>query len=538
MNQENRSHSILERINGELLIQVVVILLSVGSFFYFYQTGMIAPAGDRASHINIPRRVFDNLTPGLANLVSYWLPLLYLLQLPFIWLDSLWRTGIAGSIVSMASFILASWYFYKLAKLLLKDKVSALLALAIFVTNPHLLFLQSSAQFEPLLVCTFVISIYYIAEWVMDSENNRPLILSAFITSLAVLVRYDNWMLVPVLALIVSVVVMRKTKNRDAVEAHVLTFLLPVVYTIFLFVFANLLLQGDPFYFLHPSYQEFIVEGNLVVGQTDPAFTQYSKYKPGISLLRFVLASAHNVGFIIYIFSIVGMIAFILRNKLSNQAMITYALFAPYVFFWALLFFRGQPPILVPELPPYNTSTPYWDVRYAISSLPATAMVCGYLAKRLKRSKWLLSIIIVLQLLLFAIGNRFYISQAPTLNANLRIKEEDRIFFVWINDNLADEDDLILMSTWKAGEYVSGDTIIINSGLQNRQVIHEGTQRYWRESLVNPGKYADWIITKKNDKIDRLIESQPLLFDDFKQIYESQNGNYEIYQKKEEARTR
>ena len=538
MNQENRSHSILERINGELLIQVVVILLSVGSFFYFYQTGMIAPAGDRASHINIPRRVFDNLTPGLANLVSYRLPLLYLLQLPFIWLDSLWRTGIAGSIVSMASFILASWYFYKLAKLLLKDKVSALLALAIFVTNPHLLFLQSVAQFEPLLVCTFVISIYYMAEWVMDSENNRPLILSAFVTSLAVLVRYDNWMLVPVLALIVSVVVMRKTKNRDAVEAHVLTFLLPAIYTIFLFLFANLLLQGDPFYFLHPPYQEFIVDGRLVVGTTDPASTQFAQYKIGVSLLRFVLASAYNAGFVLFFASLAGTLMLVLQNKVSNRGLVFYSLFMPYFFYWALLFFRGQPPIFVPELPPYQTNKPFLDVRYGIIMLPSIAISLGYFTRKIKWRKALVIVLLLVQMFLFIFGNAFYIKQTPTLNANLALSQEDKDFIRWVLLNFEDKQDLILMSTFIAEDTIGGDALIIHAGLQNRQVIHEGTQRYWRESLVNPGKYADWIITKKNDKIDRLIESQPLLFDDFKQIYESQNGNYEIYQKKEEARTR
>ena len=76
---------------------VIACVASSASCWYFFQHHQILLYDDSISHLRIARRVFDNTTPGLAQLGGVWLPLPHVLMLPFIWNDYLWRTGLAGS---------------------------------------------------------------------------------------------------------------------------------------------------------------------------------------------------------------------------------------------------------------------------------------------------------------------------------------------------------------------------------------------------------------------------------------------------------
>ena len=55
--------------------------------------------GDALSHELIARRVLDSLNPGVGQLGTVWLPLPSLLLTPLVWIDPLWRSGLAGAIL-------------------------------------------------------------------------------------------------------------------------------------------------------------------------------------------------------------------------------------------------------------------------------------------------------------------------------------------------------------------------------------------------------------------------------------------------------
>jgi hypothetical protein len=81
------------------LVFIVALILSVSSMSYFYFTDNIIAYGDAESHLNIAKRVVHSITPGMAQLGGIWLPLPHLMMVPFVFFDSFWRTGLAGSIV-------------------------------------------------------------------------------------------------------------------------------------------------------------------------------------------------------------------------------------------------------------------------------------------------------------------------------------------------------------------------------------------------------------------------------------------------------
>jgi hypothetical protein len=71
----------------------IAVLVSLFSFLYYFQHGRLLLYGDAVAHINIARRVFDSLTPGLLQLGTVWLPLPHLLMIPFIFLERCGRAA-------------------------------------------------------------------------------------------------------------------------------------------------------------------------------------------------------------------------------------------------------------------------------------------------------------------------------------------------------------------------------------------------------------------------------------------------------------
>src|SRR3990172_3069962 len=107
-----------------LTIAITIILALISTAIAFSQD-LIVAYGDAESHLNIAKRVVHSITPGMAQLGGIWLPVPHLLMVPFVFFDPFWRTGLAGSIVSGAMFIISAIFLFKLTLLLTKNKYAA-----------------------------------------------------------------------------------------------------------------------------------------------------------------------------------------------------------------------------------------------------------------------------------------------------------------------------------------------------------------------------------------------------------------------------
>src|ERR1700687_2330733 len=90
--------------------------ISVLSFLFYFRRGDILLYGDAVAHINIARRVFDSRTPGLLPLGTVWLPLPHLLMIPFLVSNGMWKTGVGGSIPSMAAYVFGTIGIFRLVR--------------------------------------------------------------------------------------------------------------------------------------------------------------------------------------------------------------------------------------------------------------------------------------------------------------------------------------------------------------------------------------------------------------------------------------
>src|ERR1700694_5606477 len=79
--------------------------LSAAAIAWFHSRGYILYFGDAECHLNIARRMVDSRTPGYDQVGTVWLPLPHWAMLPFVRVDALWFSGLAGAIPSGIAFV-------------------------------------------------------------------------------------------------------------------------------------------------------------------------------------------------------------------------------------------------------------------------------------------------------------------------------------------------------------------------------------------------------------------------------------------------
>jgi len=98
----------------QALLVIVASAISMAAWGVFASLNVTTVYNDAMSHLNVARLVVDNIQPGFAQLGSVWLPMNHILSLVLIWNDWLWHTGLAGSLISMAAFVISAVALYKL----------------------------------------------------------------------------------------------------------------------------------------------------------------------------------------------------------------------------------------------------------------------------------------------------------------------------------------------------------------------------------------------------------------------------------------
>src|SRR5580765_6358701 len=155
------------------LLATIAACVSVVAVLFYFRRGEILLYGDAVAHINIARRVFDSRTPGLLQLGTVWLPLPHLLMIPFLLSNWMWKTGVGGSIPSMAAYVAGTIGIFRLvreglgsaAQPVLMIRCAAWLAAIIYAANPNLIYLQATAMTEALYLALFIWAIVYFFEF-------------------------------------------------------------------------------------------------------------------------------------------------------------------------------------------------------------------------------------------------------------------------------------------------------------------------------------------------------------------------------------
>ena len=473
--------SFLERHAVSMLITTLSIL-SVSLFFYYLENGLGLKYNDARSHLDIGRRVVEGLKPGLAQIGSVWLPLPHFLMIPTIGNDLFWHSGLSGALQSMVSFVATGILIYLYLKKLDIGIFGRAFAILIFVANINVLYLQSTAMTELLLLATMTAGTYYLMLWCKD-DKLLDLIKSAFWIMISTTVRYDGWFLFLFTAAIIAFNVYRKRGYKET-EGVVILFATLAGFGIALWFLWNILIFKDPFYFAFGPFSAQAQQQQIY--EAGELFTKGNLF---LSTKAYLYALLYNTYTYVSIVGLFGAVAFWLNKKIKGEVRVaTLALIAP-LFFNVLALYLGHSVLFVQGV----MGDTWFNVRYGIMLMPSIAIFSGYLIDRFKGFRWVILGLFAL-VTFFAFVNR----DAVTIDDALIGSSGKNVAEVsgWLKNNVTNQKGFVLISV------ASHDAIIFSSGLPMKRFIHEGTGNYWKLATGNPKKWATWIVMRTHDPND------------------------------------
>lgn len=472
-----------------VIILYFLVALSVGAFIFYYFNGLGLAYNDARSHLDIGRRVVEGLKPGAAQLGSVWLPLPHLLMVPAIWNDFMWHSGLAGAIVSMISFVATGALIYKFLEKLEIGIFGRLVGVLIFAGNINILYLQSTAMTELLLLAVTTAGVYELMLWHKTNEVLN-LVKAAFWVMLATLARYDGWFLFIFASGLVVFNVWRRSSFKISwstfgkVEGTYVFFATLASLGIFLWFLWNQLIFKDALYFAFGPYSAHAQQDQL-----DAAGILSTKGNIELSIKYYLYALVYNSNLFISIVAFFGAIYLWIDKRVSSYIRFgSTALTAPLIFNIVALYL-GHSVLFIQGV----SGNTWFNVRYGVMMVPSIAIFAGFLVDRLKSFRvTLFGLLIFVLLIQFASYDAVTIDDARVGSSQKNVSEVSS----WLNKNAKDKEGFVLISA------ASHDAIIFSSGLPMSKFIHEGTGRYWESATTNPERWARWIIMRSYDESD------------------------------------
>jgi hypothetical protein len=492
-----------------LLLTEIAVCASIVAGLYFYLENQTLAYFDANTRLNIARRIFDNLTPGFAQIGNVWQPFPQILMLPLVWFDPLWRTGIAGWIVSGISYVLTAILLYKTIYAVTKKYLLGILGSLTFTFNINVLFLQSTAMSESFFWLTMTANLYYFIRYI-QTKQMKMLIFAAVSMFFCTLTRYEGYALLLASALFIISTAAYKKLKREAIEGRLIMYLFPASLGVVIWFLYLWVIFGDPLYWLH----YYVDEKELTA--TSQHFNKLSYFE---AFTTYIMAVTNMSGVVTALFGGISLIYVLLRKsiKFELKALLWFPLLL--VVFMVFTLSRNtiidQPFMSLSTLLDKNINlTKEFNLRYGLNILPYLIIFTMIMLDKVK-------FIVLPYIVLLIVQTVAYFWSPLYLTYNLAISTQyDQSVLPHVSYLQKNYDGgLILVS---AHEH---DPEMLKIGIPYKAFIHEGTQHYWYESLQHPEKYAHWILYDKNnpdDAVNKKLHKERMK-SSFEQVYEK-NG--------------
>lgn len=490
-----------------LAVAIIATALSLSAFLYFFANGMTNVYGDGVAHVNIARKVVDSpddlLWQRYMQIGSPWLPLQTVAMLPLVANDWMWRTGIAGSLVSMISFVIAAVSLYLLAGSFYRKEDGRwseglpALSAAIFMLNPSALYMQSTPMSELVFMASLVAAVYLLQRWLNEQTVKRLAIAAAGMT-VATLARYEAW---PVAVLSIVIVALTSHGDWTAKIKNSAAFAALVAVGPVYWLWHNWAIYGNALEFLSgPNSARGIALQNRVNFNWSAIFVGHA----GLDVLTIAAATAVCAGPFVLLLSAAGFVRSLAAKRKSLLEHSPLILLILPFFFHAFSLYRGE--IQVFPLSAFGLL----NIRYGLPHLLAVALFAPAAVLLFKGSarRWAGAIVC----LIVAAQYGYLISEGPAQLAvyqegyrngvNARpVRERARVAsFLKANPPAR----LILMHSGALGP------IVPEGGLRFSDIIHEGTVR-WHQLGEGIPKGVATVIVQQGDPLDLRISENPVL---------------------------
>ena len=502
-------------------------LVSLFSFFYYFRHSDLLLYGDAVAHINIARRVFDSLTPGLLQVGTVWLPLPHLLMIPFIFFNSMWQNGAGGSIPSMIGYVFAVIGIFRLERGMLEAipstkpgaVVGASVAAVAYGANPNLIYMQTTAMTEPIYLALFIWAVVYFAEFLSAQRSKddhaismtyQPLMRCAGCLAGAELTRYDGWFLAGAMAVWVGIIALRQWQNRD-LRRVAMKFVLFIAAAPVLWLAYNRAIYGNALEFANGPFSAKAIEQR--VGAPNPAL-----HNASVAAIYFLKSAQLNMavdswGRFWLGAALVALAIAAWRLRAQSAALLL--LYVPLPFY-AYSVAYGSVPIHVYTWWPFAT----FNQRYGLQLLPMLSVSAGVIAAAAflfgaagRHGGKLVAAILALVVASYASVWRAEPLCLKEAQRNWQIRHTLDSSVERIVTRLPRNSRYLM----DLGEHVG---IMEEAGIPLRQVVNNENHRAWKRptdpdglwerALADPSRYVNFVIAFEGDVVDRNVNKSNL----------------------------
>ncbi len=483
----------------------IVSLLALAWFASHHQLLLY---GDAVAHLHIARRIFDTTHPALANLGSVWLPLPHIFLVPFVSVTPWWQGGLAGAFPSMLSYIAAVVALFRLARLWLPLRWSALVA-AVFALNPGLLYMQTTAMTEPLFLALFLWSLVWTADCVLaiDAQQYRAaasaLFKAGLVLACAVLSRYDGWVLTAFVGLLLLGLRGRAIfTGPRSLKLATLAFTLLVFAAPLSWLWFNAHYFHDPLDFLRGPYSAKAIEARTAI----PGHAPHPGYhRPWIALRYYLRAATLGAvpgvagNFVLLLLALAGTLTLLRKDRVMQG--IALLLWFPLPFYTYSVAY-GSVPIFMPIWPPQA----FYNTRYGMELLPALSLfpVAAMFAlarwrhqdKLWLRLGWIAAIANAIAL---AVATPLVLQEAKA-NSATRIPFEQALAAAL--RPIGRQQRVLMYASAYAGA-------LQQVGRPLRDTIKETDYYAWPAALQDPAGKADYVVAVDGDPVAAAVAAHP-----------------------------
>jgi Dolichyl-phosphate-mannose-protein mannosyltransferase len=445
-------------------LPIAMAMLAIGwgvmAAIVYWQQGLTLSHYDAKAHLVVARRVIDSLTPGWLQLGAVWLPLPHVLNLLPVQVDAWYRTGASGVAVSILSLGLLVYCSARLVLRLTGSRAGALTTSLILVSNPNLLYLQSTPMTEPLLLGLISLALVLVVE-AIDTNTKAALVRASVALAAACLTRYEAWP-VAVAALVALLVVRWREGHRLTRALRAVTWLasVPLVGLLWFLVHSKVTVGAwfvtGGFYVPDPMYQHQVV--------TVSGAVWWGLRQLGSETLA--PAAALAVALLIYWWW---------RRCLPAPGLIAFAWLGVAALPW-YAFFQGHP----------------LRIRYMVPLVVASAVVVGLGVGRLPRLRAVASALLLSGIWMGA--RPFDPNAAMVLEAQWDRPKSLARRAVTACLPSPGGDETIMASMGSLAHYMQE---LSQSGFALRDFVHEGNGDLWLAALERPRDYVRWILIEE-----------------------------------------
>ncbi len=456
---------------------------------HFAHLGLTLSHYDARAHLVVARRLVDSLTPGWRQIGAVWLPLPHVLDAIPVLSPWAYQTGypvVAISVLSLALGLAA------LAAYLLRRGASRTLAVvapAIILANPNVLYLQSTPMTEPLLLGLSFLSLWLVDRWVERADRQRTWHASLAIAAL-MLTRYEGWCIALALVSIAALLTWRR-----GVGAW--TLFVPVGASVCGFLLLSYGATGSVF-----TTSGFFVPENPAHHAPLAAVDQVISGARALS--GRVLVDAGAIG------AAVCVIALVRGRREALALAIVAAAALP-----SFAFFEGHP----------------YRVRYMVTLVAGAAVLAALAIARLPKRGQPLAAMVLAGAVLW---QRAPLDTQAPMVLEAQWETPFRLQRAAVTAYLATTYDgtPILASMGSLGHYMQETS---HAGFRLANFLHEGNGDLWAAALRGPARHVRWVLTEERaeggDELAQRARADPAFLQGFTRVAEG--GGLVLYRRRD-----